>query len=231
MSPFGLELPDLKIDSIGPVQRCFLSFPIHSKPDSPHIVLRRKVEVSVRNPLGVIYIILVILTQTSNYMSCFILLLLQSTCKRNLVLIDPYVPCVVQQCESTQYQIAKPLNSNKYNVSKSSKISFITNNVRYLGFYLTYNTCLGTFINIWNSFCIKQYMSYGYEERGKKASQFCQLRAVEIKLQNVKLILQYFYSIFSQCLLLLRKLLRYRQTFGWWSLSLASSVEVNNTKQ
>ena len=76
MSPFGLELPDLKIDSIGPVQRCFLSFPIHSKPDSPHIVLRRKVEVSVRNPLGVIYIILVILTQTSNYMSCFILLLL-----------------------------------------------------------------------------------------------------------------------------------------------------------
>ena len=75
LSPFGLELPDQKIDSIGPVQRCFLSFPIHSKPDSPHIVLRRKVEVSVRNPLGVIYIILVILTQTSNYMSCFILLL------------------------------------------------------------------------------------------------------------------------------------------------------------
>ena len=73
-------------------------------------------------------------------------------------------------------------------------------------------------------------MSYGYEERGKKASQFCQLRAVEIKLQNVKLILQYFCSIFSQCLLLLRKLLRHRQTFGWWSLSLASSVEVKITQ-
>ena len=69
-----------------------------------------------------------------------------------------------------------------------------------------------------------------YEERGKKASQFCQLRAVEIKLQNVKLILQYFCSIFSQCLLLLRKLLRHRQTFGWWSLSLASSVEVKITQ-